>query len=178
MRLSILSAAALAMALLNIGCGGTSPQADAGSASLVTFVVNSMQPDNNTCIRPPASAPGCWFDHNTPWIPMLSVGAVIDQNLGDTLTTRWFIDYDGKSTTAPAYEAVVLGAPDVIGRRAAGISYAFDSSQMRPSVHMVTVEVSNGFAFRDHDYSTVPDGMGSAIWAWCIDTTTCTNSSP
>jgi hypothetical protein len=104
-----------------------------------------------------------------------SVGAVSDQNLGDALTTRWFVDYDGKATTAPVYVAVVSGAPDATGRRAAGISYSFDSSQIGPGVHMVTVIVSNGFAFRDHDYTTVLDGMASATWAWCIDTTACTS---
>lgn len=166
--------AAAAVALLAVSCLVTAEPEPRQDVVIINhpprFLESSVAPPNWQCVKPAICQ-----------AVELSIGVVVDEDVSDTLSARWFVDYDpSPGVPKTLYRAgVVTGTSNDRGERPGGNALTFTlPATVQPGVHVVKVLVSDGFAQPSSDFDQVASGKGLVSYAWCVDTSACLGASP
>jgi hypothetical protein len=105
----------------------------------------------------------------------LKIGVVIDEDLGDELYARWFIDYADNPSVWQPTRIPPSDKPERIGPE-----LLFRAADWDPGIHLVRVVISDGFADDPQDPTKVLDGKASTSYTWTIDSTAadCASETP
>jgi hypothetical protein len=132
------------------------------------IVESSVSPPGWAVVVPdPLGDPACRVQ--------LSIGTVVDEDIADSLSARWFVDYDPKD---PPDTSFLGGEPLNLTGAAERPGPSLDSETntrlktklaSAPRVHMVMVVVSDGFDPKASDYTKVLEGRGSVSWTWAVE---------
>ena len=92
---------------------------------------------------------------------------VLDENLADTVQTRWFVDYDPNNQSRSNYvyhqDFPPVDDPNLI-RRTIPVAWSFQTNDWTGTFHLVELVVSNGFA--SDNGRTPAVGYETQVFRW------------
>jgi hypothetical protein len=130
---------------------------------LPRLVESSAKPSNAKPLEPTKDL-GCKVD--------LRIGVVVDEDVSDELSVRWFVDYDDSpgAPTQPISRALTIPASGTPERSGDAAKFEFRTKDYPLGLHVVQVVVSDGFSNDESPRDPAP-GRGTAGYSWFVDTT-------
>ncbi len=104
----------------------------------------------------------------------LSVGYVEDDDLNDTLSVRWFVDWDPSPGALNTYVGGTIDPSGSVERINTGVT-TYPLTIKSPGVHVVTMVLSDGFSSLPTDSATPQAGRDVTSVSWTIDASAATD---
>jgi hypothetical protein len=138
------------------------------------FEESSIHPASTMVLRP---IDGCTI--------VMEVDTIIDEDLDDKLTARWFINFDPEAEENPVVREVDIAqpTPNASTTRLGGdaTTYTFHADQKDLGLYVIYLVVSDGFSNEANRPAAAREGKAAVSYVWFIDSTgatDCVGGSP